>query len=158
MNVHALNDRAGGGPVGRRPGRARGGFTLIEASVAVVLLMVGMTATLQAVSWMARERLALDRHAVAIREAEHALDRLVRREVEPDEVATLSPDATRALPEGTIEVDRRLETGDGPAMERLTVTLRYRTRPGITARSVRLTTWRMPRGGTTAEGREGDGS
>jgi hypothetical protein len=122
--------------------------------VAVVLLMVGMTTTLQAVSWMARQRQSLDRHALAIREAEHVLDRLVRSDADPDDPPAISADAQNALPDGTIAVDREAEEQDGLTMERVTVTLRYQDRPGIPATTVRLRTWIMPRDEATAEGRE----
>ena len=139
----------------RRAGRWRGGFSLIEATVAVVLLMVGMTTTLQAVSWMARQRQSLDRHALAIREAEHLLDRLVRPDADDqDAPLSLSEDAQEALPDSTISADRESEVQDGLTMERVTVTLRYQDRPGIPATAVRLRTWIMPRDETTAEGRE----
>lgn len=153
MKYDLLNGWAG--PRGRRLfGRPRRGFTLIEATVAVVLLLVGMTTTLQAVSWIARERQALDRRAVAIRETEHLLDRVVRTEANANAPLSLSSEGERALPDGTITVDREEEEQDGLTMQRITVTLRYQDRPGIPASSVRLRTWTTRRDEIAADSPE----
>ncbi|WP_169974843.1 type IV pilus modification PilV family protein [Tautonia rosea] len=128
-------------PVCHQLGCHRRGFTLIEATVAVVLLMVAMTTTLQAVSWIARERQSLDRRAMAIRETEHLLDRLVRSGANPNVPLVLSSEGEQALPDGTILVDRVDEAQGGVTMQHITVTLRYQDRPGVPASAVRLSTW-----------------
>ncbi|WP_152053838.1 type IV pilus modification PilV family protein [Tautonia marina] len=150
MNFNVFNGSSK--PCGRsRSGSPRGGFTLIEATVAVVLLLVGMTTTLQAVSWIARERQALDRRALAIRETEHLLDRVVRTEANANAPLSLSSEGERALPDGTITVDREEEEQDGLTMQRITVTLRYQDRPGIPASVVRLRTWTSHRDESSAK-------
>lgn len=129
----------------RRSMKLPRGFTLIESTVAVLLLMVAMTATLQAVSWIARERRSLDRREVAIREVEHVLDLLTGADFALDQPPSLSPEGHRALLDGTISVDQIDEEVDGFLMTRMTVTLHYLDRPGISAAPVRLSTWVAPR-------------
>ena len=106
--------------------------------MAVVLLLVAMTTTVRAVAWLSAGRSAADRRSVAIREADNLLDRLTAgRTGEP----SLSDEAGRELPGGEVQVERVVEPAGGVAMERITVTVRYRERPGVPAAPVRLSTW-----------------
>jgi type II secretory pathway pseudopilin PulG len=116
----------------------RPGFSLIEGTVAVVLLIVAMSTTVKALSWISRERQALDRRAIALQEADNLLDRLTSR---IDTPPTLSPEAEAALIDGSIMLERSIEASEGDGLERLTVTVRYRDRGGEPAAPVRLTTW-----------------
>ncbi|QDV33039.1 hypothetical protein [Tautonia plasticadhaerens] len=128
----------------------RRGFGLIEGTVAVLLLVVALGTTVKALSWVARQRLALDRRAVALREAENLLDRLTSGDPSPP---SLSPGAGASLPDGSVEVDRRVESLDGVELERITVIVRYRGRAGEAAAPERLTTWVAP---TPTDPGEGD--
>jgi Tfp pilus assembly protein PilV len=121
------------GRAGRRPG-----FSLIEGTVAVVLLIIAMSTTVKALSWLSRDRLALDRRTIALQEAENLLDRVT---CGMDHAPELSPEAEAKLPDGSITLDRSAEGLDGGELERLTVTVRYRDRGGEPAAPVRLTTW-----------------
>lgn len=125
------------------PGRRgpRRGFSLIEGTIAVLLLVVALSTTVKALFWVVRERQALDRRAVALREAENLLDRLTSGDDAPP---SLSPGAGSALPDGRVEVDRRVESLDGVELERITVIVRYRDRAGAMAAPARLTTWVAP--------------
>ncbi|WP_158633449.1 hypothetical protein [Tautonia sociabilis] len=127
-------------PHRRPPGPGRRGFSLIESTIAVLLLMTAMATTVRALAWVARDRRAAERRAVALREAENLLDRLSLADPEAAPPA-LSDEAATSLPGGEVVIDRRPEEGEGPAMERLSVTIRYEDRPGEPARPVRLTTW-----------------
>lgn len=121
------------------PDRRRG-FSLVEATIAVVLLLIAMTMAVRAVAWVATERRSADRRATALREANNLLERLAAG---IDDEPWLSPEAADALPSGTIAVDREPEPidGDGPALVRIIVTVRYDDRGGMPAGPVRLTTW-----------------
>ena len=119
----------------------RRAFSLIEASIAVILLLSAMTLTVRVVAAIALERRSADRRLVAIREADNLLERITDGHSIAEGPLSLSPEGAGALRGGAVTVDRVLEGGDGPPLERITVTVRYRERGDIMAAPVRLTTW-----------------
>lgn len=125
----------------RNAGASRRGFSLVEATVAVVLLLVALSTATRAVSWVLREGRSLDDRTVALREAEHVLDRLVSGEL-VENPSELSPEAARVLSNGKIEIDRVIDRwDDGMAMERIRVSVSFEDRSGFPVAPVRLTTW-----------------
>lgn len=125
-------------PVQRLSLSRRPAFSLVESTIAVVLLMVAMSTTVRALAWITRDRQALDRRAVALREADNLLDRLT---TDPSAAPKLSPEGRQALPEGSVKVSRVDSTGDGLPLEQITVTVRFEDRPGQPSAPIQLTTW-----------------
>jgi hypothetical protein len=123
----------------------RRAFTTCEVALAVFLLAVAMTTTVQVLGWVAAERRAVERRQWAVQEVANLMERLT---AEPwDQVTTesaralaLSEAIRRKLPgpELTIEVDGKdTERGE----KRLAVRLRWRNRAGAWEAPVRLTAW-----------------
>ena len=113
-----------------------------------------MTMTVRAVAWVAAERRSADRRAAALREASNLLERLAAGDRR--RARSLARGRRGPARRGSIAVDRDREPIDGidgPALERITVTVRYDDRGGMPAGPVRLTTWIAARGPRSRGGR-----
>jgi hypothetical protein len=123
----------------------RRGFTLLEVSLAGLLLVVLMAITVQMLAWVASERRAADRRQWAIQEAANVMEHLAARPWEnltADHVASieLSAPARDVLPEAELQVTVVVEP-DQPNAKRLGVTVRWHPRPEQPAAQARLTSW-----------------
>jgi Tfp pilus assembly protein PilV len=127
----------------------RRGFTLLEVTLAGLLLVVLMAITVQMLGWVVSERRAAERRQWAIQEAANVMERLV---VQPwdeltsdvEEAIDLSPQASAVLPDAELQVTVAAEP-DQPDAKRLSVAVRWRPRPDQAAVQVRLTSWVYPR-------------
>ena len=129
------------------------GFTLLEVSVAAVVLVLVMAITVQVLGWATAERRAAERRQWARQEATNVLERLTaqpwdRLTAESAAMLELSPQARAVLPEGELRIEVTSQPGP-PRAKRLSVDVRWQRPAGQPDASVRLTTWVYPRGGTT---------
>lgn len=129
------------------PPARRRGMTLVELTIAAVLLGVAMTATVQILGWVAAERRSLERRQCAAQEAANLMERLAARpwnRLSPAEVrdVALSEPARRLLPgaELTVAVDEPSRTGP-VASKRIALRIRWRNRAGGWDAPVRLSSW-----------------
>jgi prepilin-type N-terminal cleavage/methylation domain-containing protein len=125
--------------------KPRNGFTLIEVSVAGVLLALLMAVSVQMLSWVASERRAADRRQWAAQEAANVMERLTaqpweRLTAEHAAAIELSAATRDLLPEAKLGVNVIDET-DQPAAKRLVVAVRWQPRQGQSTTQVLLTSW-----------------
>jgi hypothetical protein len=120
-------------------------------ALAVLLLAVAMTATVQVLGWVAAERRAVERRQWAIQEVGNLMERLTaepweRVDADLARALVLSEEVRRKLPEPelTIDVDDR-DAGRGE--KRLMIRLRWRKGAGGWESPVRLCAWITRRGG-----------
>jgi hypothetical protein len=144
-------------PPTERPPRRRRGFTVFELAMAVFLLAVAMSVTVQLLGSIAAERRAVGRRELASREVANLMERLTARpwsrlSDEGVKDAGISESGRDALPgaELTVRVDEARGGPDLPG-KRVSVSLRWRNRAGEFDAPVRLTTWVY----APAEGRTG---
>lgn len=124
------------------------GMTLIEVSVAGVLLAVLITVSLQLMGATAARRRAVEDRQTAGVEASNVMERLAAlpwEELTPENVAAvrLSSEARKTLCEGRLEIDVA-RPGDEPLLDqkRITVSVGWQDRSGAPQRPVRLVSWR----------------
>jgi prepilin-type N-terminal cleavage/methylation domain-containing protein len=120
------------------------GFTLIELTIAVALLAIAMTLTVQAVGWVAQQRRATDRRQWAAREAGNVMERLTSLAwddiaAKAGEAAARSSPARDALPGGELIV--AIDENANDHSKRIAVRIRWRTSNGGWEAPVRLTSW-----------------
>ena len=135
----------------------RRAFTLLEVSVAGVLLVALMAAAVQMLAWVAAERRASERRQWAMQEAANVMERITAQPWEsltsedPDSgrlaSVELSPHAQQMLPEAELHVTVASEP-EQPDAKRLIVAVRWQRRPGEQPAQVRLTSWVYRRGGS----------
>jgi Tfp pilus assembly protein PilV len=123
--------------------RRRRGTTLIELSGCVAMLVIAMAMIAELVVAMASETKSLDRQAMALRETDNALERLVAVgpsawKSTPASTELLSDEARTALPNATLETQVDPES---EGLIRLSVVARWEVRPGVPGHPIRLTTW-----------------
>ena len=123
----------------------RRGFTLLEVSVAGLLLAILMAITVQMLGWVASERRATERRQWAIQEAANVMEQLAAQSWEKltsDHVAAieLSAQARQVLPDAELQVTVVVEP-EQPGTKRLSVTVRWQPRPEQPAAQARLTSW-----------------
>lgn len=127
----------------------RRGMSLVEVSVALVVLAVGLAGFVQMLTTSRLVQRSAVLEAAALREADNALERLLARDwdaLTPEFVAGHAPDMTSVLPDGRLAA--RLDAIDGPLPgKRVTVEVTWR-RPGIDA-PVRLVGWKFRSPGAT---------
>jgi hypothetical protein len=137
-----------------RPGRAgppRAGYSLIELTIAGLLLGTAMGLIAPSLIWVARERRAAERRQEALQEVQNILERLT---AQPWESVTseaagrirLDERLSSQLPEARLTVEVSM-LPDDPDAKRLFVELRWVNGPGKNAAPVRLTAWIYRRGG-----------
>lgn len=124
----------------------RRGMSLMEVTVAGVLLGVLLAVCLQMLAAMAGHRRALEERQTAIVEASNVIERLSAAPWDAlvqEEVAAidLSDWAKGALPEGRLDVEVT-PSGDSPEARRIVVAVHWRDASGNAARPVRLVAWR----------------
>jgi Tfp pilus assembly protein PilV len=129
----------------------RRAFTMIEVAITSLLLLIGMTVTLQVLGWVASERRAADRRQYAIHEAANIMERLAARPW--DQLTTgavkdlaLSESARQTLPGAELSVAAE-ETGEPIGSKRLSLRLRWRNRAGGWEAPIRLSAWAYRPGG-----------
>jgi hypothetical protein len=123
----------------------RRAFTACEVALAILLLAVAMTATVQILGWVATERRAVERRQWALLEVANLMEHLSVQpweDLTPESVrrSSLSEELRRKLPgpELSLDVDAG---GAGPDQKRLALRLRWRNRAGGWEAPVRLTAW-----------------
>lgn len=128
----------------------RRGYTLIELTIASLLLGTAMGLIAPALIWIARERRAADRRQEALQEVQNVLERLTAR---PWETVTadlagetqLDERLRDQLPEAKLSVEVA-EVPDDAEAKRVSVELRWENGPERAAAPVRLTAWMYRRG------------
>jgi hypothetical protein len=131
--------------------RERRAFTACEVALAIFLVAVAMTSTVQVLGWVASERRAAERRQWAVQEVANLMERLTaspwdRVTSESARALALSEPIRRQLPapELTVLVDAK----DALRGEkRLAICLRWRNRAGAWEAPVRLTAWIAREGG-----------
>jgi hypothetical protein len=128
-----------------KPRDRRRAFTTCEVAVALLLLVVAMTTTVQVLGWVAAERRGVERRQWAVEEAANVMERLTalpwdQVTGERARALVLSEEVRRKLPgpELTIDVGDR---GDASGEKRLAIRVRWRSRSGGWEAPVRLTAW-----------------
>jgi prepilin-type N-terminal cleavage/methylation domain-containing protein len=123
----------------------RRGLSLIELTVALIILGVALVAVAQTVTMAARLRREIHRRRVATQEAANALERLValpwRQLDEPalDDLE-LSPTGEEVLPDGKLSAE--VENVAGPPVgRRIRVAVTWKNAAGETDGAVRLVGW-----------------
>jgi hypothetical protein len=119
---------------------------MVELTLAVFLLAVAMTTTVQVLGWVATERRGVERRQCATLEVANLMERLT---AEPYDRVTpksaralnLSEETRRKLPQPELTVDVAEQDVGGHKEKRLAVRLRWRNRGGTWEAPVRLTTW-----------------
>ena len=120
-------------------------FTACEVALAVFLLAVAMTTTVQVLGWVASERRAVERRQWAIQEVANLMEHLTAQpwdQLTPASAraVSLSEEIRRKLPGPELTID--VHENDAPAGEkRLAIRVRWRNRVGLWEAPVRLTAW-----------------
>lgn len=133
-------------PARERAGAStRRGYTLIELTIASLLLGTAMGLIAPALIWIARERRAADRRQEALQEVQNVLERLTAR---PWEAVTadlagetqIDERVRDQLPEAKLSVEVTTVPDDTEA-KRIAVELKWENGPERPAAPVRLTAW-----------------
>jgi prepilin-type N-terminal cleavage/methylation domain-containing protein len=124
---------------------ARRGFTMLELSICVGLLTVGLVLTLQLLSWIAAERRSAAYRQWALREADNLMERVTSMpwdSVTRERVESLEPAkrTERELPGGRLTCDIA-ESSAEPKSKRVTIEVRWKNRAGDDDAPVRITAW-----------------
>lgn len=132
----------------------RKAFTLLELTVASIMLGVLVAVSVQFITAAGRAQMAVRHRQAAICEAANVMERLALRpwdELVPEAMAQvkLSPESRQSLPgaELKIEVD---ELPQDPSARRIAVAIHWEEGPEGPQRPVRLVAWRYR---TAEEGR-----
>lgn len=139
---------------GHRRGAAvtRRGYTLIELTIASLLLGTAMGLIAPTLIWVTRERRASERRQEALQEVQNILERLTARpwaQVTPELAGEtqLDEQVRNQLPDAKLVVEVSVDTDDAEA-KRISVELKWKNGPEQTPAPVRLTTWMYRRGRT----------
>jgi hypothetical protein len=138
-------------PIDGRPARARecrrrGGFTLFELAIGLILLMAAMTLTVKMLAWVGAERRAADRRQWAIHALSNALERLSSEpfdRVTNERARALLKESPFAGAVPTAEWDATVVADqEAPvASKRVSVRVRWPGRSGEWDAPVVLSTW-----------------
>ena len=125
----------------------RRGFTLLELSVAMIILAALMSLSLKWVAATGGQRREARWRQAALGEAANVMERLAGQsweELTAQQAAkvTLSDEARQALPDGTVAAQVAQPAGDPEAKE-IAVTVRWRPRAGTPETQVRLVAWKF---------------
>jgi hypothetical protein len=129
--------------------RRRGGYTLLEVVMAVMVLLTAMSLVVKVLGWVAAERRATDRRLWASQQVANAMERV---SAEPfDRVATgrvkemtSGSGASRVLPDAEWDAEVADETAGPVPARRVTLRLRWKGRGGAWEPPVVLTSWVYP--------------
>ena len=129
----------------------RRGVSLLEMSIAAILVGMLATAVLQLVLVMAGQHRGLAKRYVAIQESANIMERVSAMpwtELTSEAVAEmeLSPEAQQSLSGATLAIEVGQPEGE-PAAKRVTVVIRWPDREGRPDHKVRLVGWRYQVGG-----------
>jgi type II secretory pathway pseudopilin PulG len=129
--------------------RKRGGFTLVEATVAAVLMSALLVLLGQAIGWVALAQRQADRRQIALLEASNVLEQVTALafdaiDLESVKTIGLSADARELLGADALHVDVQADNVT-PAAKRVIVEVQFGERQTPEA-AVRLTTWVYARG------------
>jgi len=143
MNVHRIDPRA------RRGGRRRGGYTLVELALSLLVLLAAMGVTVRVLGTVGKDRRAADRRQWAVQAVANVMERVTAGPFErvTSGYANRIADGTGAagfLPGAAWEVAVD-EVKEPVAGKRVTLRLRWKeTGVGLSG-PVRLTAWVYPR-------------
>lgn len=123
----------------------RGGFTLLEMFVAVVVLGTLLATFLPLMQSVGYQQRLTDQRLLALREAENLLEILTPRPwneltQEFAESQSLSDEAKSRLPQGTLDIDVTQPTEPADS-KKVTVQVIWTPRPGQAAHKVQLAAW-----------------
>jgi len=124
----------------------RHGLTLLELTVAMVILGALMSLCLKWVVATGGQQREAEWREAALREAANAMERLAAQsweELSAERAAkvALSEEARQALPGGSLAVQVTQPAGE-PESKEIAVTVRWRPRPETPEAQVRLVGWR----------------
>lgn len=148
MNVTAVQDKSAADPpwqTGPRR-RRRGGATVPEAIVGMVIAIAVLAAVAQLLALASQQRRVAAQRAAAVREAGNLMEDLMSRpwaDVTTEKLATvaLSESCRRSLPGGRLQV--AVESEDKPiAAQRIGIRIDWQQPSGQRGEPVRLTAWR----------------
>ena len=130
--------------------RSRRGISLVEVTVAAVVMSALVAMLGQAVGWVAMARREADRRQIALLEAANAMERITSHPFDQIDTgdagqARLSDYARQLLGDDALAVDVQTAEGDPPA-KRITVAVAYKESDRGQG-SIRLTSWVYDRGG-----------
>ena len=133
--------------------RKRRGFTLLELSVACVLLAAAMVVAVQLLGWVALGRRAAERRQWASQEVANVMEHFTAggwENATPEQANTirLSKPARDVLPDADLFVAVAMPESE-PGAKRITVELKWRNHAGEFDAPVRLTAWMYRHGGAT---------
>lgn len=135
-----------------RTSRSRPGATLIEVTVALVILAAAMLALAQMVALAARQRRLTEARRLAMEEVANQAERVAALpwdKVQPDEFTGWEPSAglTSALPAAECKANVTPEPGP-PAARRVRLEIHWTDAAGQAAPPVGLTLWKFEGGET----------
>jgi prepilin-type N-terminal cleavage/methylation domain-containing protein len=125
---------------------SRRGFTILELSVAMIILVALMSLSVKWVAATGGQRREARWRQAALGEAANVMERLAGKtwdELTAPQAAkvALSDEARQALPDGAVAVQVAQPAGDPEAKE-IAVTVRWRPRAGTPETQVRLVAWK----------------
>ena len=143
MNVQRIDPRA------RRGGRRRGGYTLVELAMSLLVLLAAMGVTVRVLGAVGKDRRAADRRQWAVQAVGNVMERVTAEPFEKVTDGEAKKIADRAgasdlLPGAAWEV-AVVEVKEPVPGKRVTLRLRWKeTGVGLSG-PVRLTAWVYPR-------------
>lgn len=126
----------------------RGGATVAEAIVGLVIAVAVLAAVTQLLALASQQRRVAAQRAAAVREAGNLMEDLMSRPwadvtAEKLAAATLSESCQRSLPGGQLRVDVAAES-ESAAAKRIGIRIDWLNPAGQRGAPVRLTAWRYP--------------
>jgi prepilin-type N-terminal cleavage/methylation domain-containing protein len=131
----------------------RNGMTVLEVTIALAVLAMGLVLTAEVLTACARQRLAVDQQLLAQFEASNVLEHVASlryEEVTSDAVQSIQPSSQllAALPEAKVSVAVNESDGSNPSdadlpHKHIAVEVSWPTSDGL-LQKVRLTAWKYP--------------
>lgn len=126
--------------------RSRPGFTLLELTLAVLLIMTAMGVLVRVLAWIGTERRAADRRVWAAQEVANVMERVTsepfdRLTRDRAEAIARTIEAQRILPNASWEFDIADQLENSVPSKRVAVGLRWSETSGAWESAVRLTAW-----------------
>lgn len=131
--------------------RRRKGSMLLEVSLAIALLTVGLVAVAQLLAVAARQRHETRWRAVATREVANVTEQVMALPWEQTTAAqfnavSLHPTTKALLPDATLEIEVT-DVTDPRRAKRLQISLAYRNTAGLPVEPISLVAWKFAPGG-----------